>query len=520
MAILKGIFDNLSIPADERTYAISLYEHNKCFDWYYMECTEIGPHAWALETVDNLYGVIGEGTGARVVAVEMGLSSPVDPAWTTEEALESLVWIFQNRGIEGGSFWRWTDFQVWEEFDPELSMPVKYRSWTDRYTPVAELLTSLYTVGQSDDPMNTPDGEPPVFGSVLASPAALVNGGTLSLTVDLGETHAFVTVDPDPLDDGSQGRVVLIDQGDGTYTREIPISLWNTRPNGVKTLTAAGHGFLEQQSRQPPWTSPWRTPRPCATGSRPRMISAARPSICASGMNTWVYGGGTLSQDGRLAASTGTELTSSAHAQGNWVFPGDFDVEVEFEIGPGWGQPASGHLGGATFGVMIDGELYQETRIRRVDGDDKFMTWSSDSDPAVDPEEALATGVLTGRYRLLREGTRLIFLFDIGDGWVKLGEATVPAEPAIIYMGVGSNDVSHPFTTYFDNFVINAGLDHVQDPFFPPPDHKTITTELSRRNRYVALSLRSARGGCCCYGGAPPEDSPRRIASRRIRSGW
>ena len=243
VAILKGIFDNLSIPADERTYAISLYEHNKCFDWYYMECTEIGPHAWALETVDNLYGVIGEGTGARVVAVEMGLSAPVDPAWTTEEALESLVWIFQNRGIEGGSFWRWTDFQVWEEFDPELSIPVKYRSWTDRYTPVAELLTSLYTVGQSDDPLDTPDADPPVFDSVLASPATVGNGDTLTLTVDLGETHAFVTVDPDPLDDGSQGRVVLIDQGDGTYTREIPISLWNTRPNGVKTLTIQAMDF-------------------------------------------------------------------------------------------------------------------------------------------------------------------------------------------------------------------------------------------------------------------------------------
>ena len=112
--------------------------------------------------------------------------------------------------------------------------------------------------------------------------------------------------------------------------------------------------------------------------------------------------------------------------QGNWVFPGDFDVEVEFEIGPGWNQPASGHLGGATFGVMIDGELYQETRIRRVDGDDKFMTWSSDSDPAVDPEEALATGVLTGRYRLLREGTRLIFLFDKGEGYDETGRGGCP----------------------------------------------------------------------------------------------
>jgi hypothetical protein len=473
VAILDGIFNNLGIPANERTYAISLYEHPKCQNVHGLACTEIGPHAWALETVDNIHGVIGEHTGARVVAVEMGLSSPVSPEWTTEMALESLVWIFQNREIEGGSLWRWTDFGIWEEFDPELSLPVKYRSWSDRYTPVAELFGSLYTVGQSSESMNTPDSDPPVFDSVLASPTAVSNGDTLTLTVDLGETHNFVTVDPDPLDDGSNGLVVLIDQGDGTYARDIPLSLWNTQPNGLKTLTIQAMDFWSNVSAttvnvtlaNPAPVRDWNPPEDDFNG----------PSIdLRKWMDTQVYGGGTITQNDHLVVSTGTGMISSATAYSNWVFPGDFDVEVEFEIGPGWGEPASGHLGGATFGVLIDGELYQETRIRRADGDNKFMTWSSA--PMVDPEEAYAvddsvepaTEVLAGRYRIIREGTRLYFIFDKGSGWIKLGEATVPADPATIYLGVGSNDVSQIFTTYFDNFKINSGLTTYRSPFFLP----------------------------------------------------
>ncbi|GEM_PF-4662508 len=470
VAILDGIFNNLGIPDTERTYAISLYEHPKCMTARYLECTEIGPHAWALETVDNLFGVIGDDTQARVVAVEMGLSAPVDPGWTTEEALESLVWIFQNRGIEGGSLWRWTDFEIWEEFDPELSLPVKYRSWSDRYTPVAELFGSLYTVGQSDDPMNTLDNDPPVFNSIIASPTTVSNGDTFTVTVDLGETHNFVTVDPDPLDDGCSGLVVLIDQGDGTYARDIPISAWNTRPNGLKTLTIQAMDFWSNIATTTVDVT-LANPAPVRDGNPPEDDFSGTTIDLRKWLDTQVYGGGTIGQDDRLVTSTGSGLISNATAYGNWVFPGDFDVEVNFEIGPGWSQPVSGHLGGAAFGVMIDGELYQETRIRRADGDNKFMTWSSAL--GVDPEEALAEWddapeVLAGRYRILRSGTRLIFLFDQGEGWVKLGEADALANPAVIYMGVGSNDVSHPFTTYFDDFQINSGVTTYKAPWFLP----------------------------------------------------
>jgi hypothetical protein len=465
IAILKGIFDNLGIPAAERTYALSFYEHRKCSTDPRPTCTDADPQSWALETVDNLFGVIGEGTGARVLAVEMGLAVPVDPAWTTEMGLESLAWIFENRGIDGGAFWRWTDFQVTEEFDPQLSIPIKLRSREYRYTPVRELLMDLYTTGQSDDPLDTPDDDPPVFESVLASPGTLGNGGVLTLVVDLGQTHHFVTVDPRPLDDGSNGLVVLIDQGDGTYTRDIPISLWNTQPNGVKTLMIQAMDFWSNASSttvnvtldNPPAALDWHPPDDDFSGT---------DIDWRKWMESSVTGGGSISQDERLIAATGTDLTSSVLAQSTWAFSGDFDAQVEFEIGSGWGQPASGHLGGATFGVMIDGQSYHMTRIRRDNGDDNFLLWSSD--PLVDPEEALAHDVLSGRYRLMRVGTRLYFCFDTGSGWVKFGETTVPAGPAVVYLGVGSNDAGQSFTTYFDDFKINAGLTTYRSPFFLP----------------------------------------------------
>jgi hypothetical protein len=56
--VLKQIFDDLAIPADQRTYAISFYEHQKCDNSINMACTgNASPHAWALETIQDVFNV-------------------------------------------------------------------------------------------------------------------------------------------------------------------------------------------------------------------------------------------------------------------------------------------------------------------------------------------------------------------------------------------------------------------------------------------------------------------------------
>jgi hypothetical protein len=129
IAIEKMIFDNLNIPANQRTYVLSFYEHTKCSDpppFFPPGCTDLDPHDWADQTLQFVTSVTG--TAPRIVALEMGDLPPVDQVnWNTKRAVESLVFLMQKYGLDGGSFWRWVSFNTSEDSDTTLAQPVKRR---------------------------------------------------------------------------------------------------------------------------------------------------------------------------------------------------------------------------------------------------------------------------------------------------------------------------------------------------------------------------------------------------------
>jgi hypothetical protein len=88
---LKAIFDQVGIPESQRTYALSFYEHTKCSTVTNLPCADLDPHTWAEQTIQTMYEIIGTGTGAKVVATEMGDLPPVSAAWKTEWAMESFA---------------------------------------------------------------------------------------------------------------------------------------------------------------------------------------------------------------------------------------------------------------------------------------------------------------------------------------------------------------------------------------------------------------------------------------------
>ncbi len=137
-----------------------------------------------------------------------------------------------------------------------------------------------------------------------------------------------------------------------------------------------------------------------------------------------------------------------------WSFTGDFDTQVDFQIGGGWSRPANDHLDGVNFGVIIAGEPYLITRLLRDNGDDAISAWSSTGTLM---GEAVTTA-LAGKARAIRTGNTLILLFDAGNGWIELARTTVPATSAEVYMGNGSIDASQAITSYLDNFHVNSGL--------------------------------------------------------------
>jgi hypothetical protein len=135
IAVEKAILDNLGIAADQRTYALSFYEHRKCSDAGSLPCTDLSPHDWANQTLQYVTGVIG--SGPRIVAPEMGVAPPIDQAnWSARHAMESLVFLLHKYAIGGGAFWRWTNFDNSQDSDPALAAPVKQRGVEFLYNAV------------------------------------------------------------------------------------------------------------------------------------------------------------------------------------------------------------------------------------------------------------------------------------------------------------------------------------------------------------------------------------------------
>ncbi len=452
-AVLKGIFDDLGIPNDQRTYAISFYEQHKCNGTLPgLTCEDVPPHQWALETMTHFFDVIGRDNGARVVAVETGYLTPLVTDWNTELALESLVWIYQAYGIEGCNFWIWTYADNGSDLDPASSPAIKRRGLEFDYNPIKDVLQQLYTQGQTDDLNLTPDAIPPVFASVSTTPTKVKNGDTLEITASLGETHLFVWAEMSVLDSDKTTQVVLLDQGDGTYTRQVPLSVWNVEQNGVKTLKVTAMDF---------WSNSVTTSVQVELKNPAPALDAVPPDDDFTGnvldpgkWRTDLAGGATVSQDGRLIISTGNqEKYSAGTVFATWDFPGDFDAQVDFEIGEGYRNPAEGHLEGADFVATIDGQRYGVTRLMSGGRDTVFVMNSSDTTSG-----EMVTSALAGKYRLIRTGTKLLILFDVGAGWQRIFTKTVPSSPAQIYIGNGSIFSSLAFTTYFDNFKINSGF--------------------------------------------------------------
>jgi len=144
--VLQRIFDDLSIPENQRTYAISFYEHRKCLSPQGIPCTEVGLHLWAEETLRQIFNIIGR-KGSRVIAVEMGLLP--DPTVTNTSALtaqvfESLFLLMKRYGVSGGSFWQWVFIQNNEIADPTLPTPVKIRNLSFSYNPVKDKIAQYF----------------------------------------------------------------------------------------------------------------------------------------------------------------------------------------------------------------------------------------------------------------------------------------------------------------------------------------------------------------------------------------
>jgi hypothetical protein len=311
----------------------------------------------------------------------------------------------------------------------------------------------VHITEQADDQTSLVlDATPPVINSATVNSQVTRNGEYLELKVSADATTATVSADVSQLDSTHKESLALEQGSDGIFSAKFAVSVLNRAPNGTKTVpvsVADAVGNVSTTSLEIELNNPAPLLDPV-----PPDENFAGTTLDTHKWSPQVNGGGTVSQDGRLIVSTASSpANTTVMVNSNWAFSGDFDIQVDFEIGAGWSMPSKEHLDGATLGVAINGQTYHITRLRSTN-QDLFFAWSNQGTLT----RNWPTTVTSGKYRLVRTGTNLVLLYDDGSGWQELESVAVPNSPANVYLGNGSVNAAQTFTTYFDNFKINSGL--------------------------------------------------------------
>ena len=164
--------------------------------------------------------------------------------------------------------------------------------------------------------------------------------------------------------------------------------------------------------------------------------------------------GSSVAQDGRLILTVGNiEPSAGAGIHSIWRLEGDFDIQVKYETGPGWGIPDNDHLDGAVLGVMIDGNVYHVVRLLSTNQDGYFL-WDGANSTLSKEFPSQTPG---GSLRLVRTGEVLTAFYDEGYGWQEVGQTKSGGGQASVYLQIASIQAGQAFTTYFDEFKVNSG---------------------------------------------------------------
>jgi arabinogalactan endo-1,4-beta-galactosidase len=187
----------------------------------------------------------------------------------------------------------------------------------------------------------------------------------------------------------------------------------------------------------------------------------------------FLVGGAMLSTGSGLQLTlNGIQSYSAVQVFTMYCFSGDFDVQVEFNLGDGWNTPfpvgdTSPQLNGGGIAVYLDEPNYMilfRSRFSNVEG---FSFYSGVDLGGFPRSEFTPSTASSGKLRIVSAGDIYHFLLDQGAGWIEL--ATAPAWTAPVRVGLyGGNINAHvSFSSTLHNFAVNSGTTDYQSYQLP-----------------------------------------------------
>ena len=180
---------------------------------------------------------------------------------------------------------------------------------------------------------------------------------------------------------------------------------------------------------------------------------------------------GEISQNDDLIISVGDNPTmAGSGVELRYEFWDDFDVQVDFRTRKDFLDNITddnGILVGAAMVIGFDGGCADYIHIKRTRmriGEDEQNQFVVRKD-SVGDLMYVTTSATQGKFRIVRSNSILSFYYDIGSGWMCLHSFYEPTLPVKVSMHAGSINTSHPFITYFDNFLVNSGSVTYEESF-------------------------------------------------------
>jgi hypothetical protein len=150
LEVMRAIFDRLGIPASQRTYALSYYEHPKCafVELSFTNCIDEDEYASTEETLRVSKSRVDP--ASRLTIAEWGVQAGEGSIPRTFEHFGATL---HTLGLEGGVYWKWSDAGAADgpyATNPEALIKVRGRGY--HYHAVESELADLYGFHVSDIP--------------------------------------------------------------------------------------------------------------------------------------------------------------------------------------------------------------------------------------------------------------------------------------------------------------------------------------------------------------------------------
>ncbi len=171
----------------------------------------------------------------------------------------------------------------------------------------------------------------------------------------------------------------------------------------------------------------------------------------------------TVTQDNALAITTSdSAAVSLGEVYSQYTLTGDFDVQVDFQLGERWNRSISSNSPDAHLdvglGVYQDESNWLSLGINKHQAETADIVIFSHLNGQFQVVSRIPRNVNQGgKLRIRREDALFRFFIDLGSGWEELSSTVGFSSPGYLTFQATSIGTAHAFTAYFDNFMVNSG---------------------------------------------------------------